>query len=362
MARYWVGLDVHSSSCAYAIQDSSGELIREGTFATTPEGFAQFADGSGLPPRTPVGLETGTVAFFAARQLALLGFDPVVIDAHEVRAKAHRPTQKSDRRDAFEICDGLRRNIYRTIVYVPPLSVCTLRETLSRRRHFVRLKTAEVNAAKRLLRSTGRAGEARSLGTRVAWDLLLTRIGNDPSLLACVELHRQTWRHADDQVQLLDERLGDQAHGFSRPIELLRTIPGVGRIVALTVVAVYGDVSRFPSAKQAASYAGLVPTTHQSGDRDTHGHITKRGSSELRAMLCEAAQHARRKEHPLHPFFATVCAKRGYKVAVVSVAHRLARIIFGMLRDAKPFDERSAGVEYGPFTHNRTVDYRRATS
>ncbi len=78
-------------------------------------------------------------------------------------------------------------------------------------------------------------------------------------------------------------------------------------------------------------------------------------------MLCEAALHARKKDHPLHPFFATVCAKRGHKVAMVSVAHRLARIVFAMLRDAKPFDERVAGVEYGPFTYNRTVGYRRAT-
>jgi transposase len=176
-----------------------------------------------------------------------------------------------------------------------------------------------------------------------------------------MELHRQTWRHADDQIQLLNKRLEEQAAEFSRAIELLCTIPGVGRVVALTAVAVYGDVSRFPGAKQAASYAGLVPSTHQSGDRDTHGHITKRGSSELRAMLCEAAQHARKKEHPLHPFFAGVCAKRGYKVAMVGIGHRLARIVFAMLRDAKLFDERVAGVEYGPFTYNRTVDYRRAT-
>ena len=65
MGRYFVGLDVHSLVCAYAIQDSSGELIKEGTFETTPRGFAGFAKTSGLPAKTPVGLETGTVAFFA---------------------------------------------------------------------------------------------------------------------------------------------------------------------------------------------------------------------------------------------------------------------------------------------------------
>src|SRR5262245_62253790 len=76
----------------------------------------------------------------------------MVVDAREVRLKAHRPTQKSDRRDAFELCDGLRRGIYRAIVHVPPRPVARLRELLGRRRHVVRLETAQVNAVKRVLR------------------------------------------------------------------------------------------------------------------------------------------------------------------------------------------------------------------
>ncbi len=95
---------------------------------TTPAGFAQLRTTHNLPPGTPVALETGTVAFFVARQLAHVGLAPVVVDAHEVRLKAHRPMQKSDRRDAFELCEGLRRGIYRAIVHVPPAAVPRLRE------------------------------------------------------------------------------------------------------------------------------------------------------------------------------------------------------------------------------------------
>jgi transposase len=57
---------------------------------------------------TAVALETGTLAFYVTRELMRLELTPVVIDAYEVRLKAHRPTQKSDRRDAFELCEGLR--------------------------------------------------------------------------------------------------------------------------------------------------------------------------------------------------------------------------------------------------------------
>ncbi len=80
-----------------------------------------------LPPGTPVALETGTSAFYVARALSALDLKPVVIDAHEVRVKARRPAQKSDRRDAFELCDGLRRDLYRSIVHIPSPAIVGIR-------------------------------------------------------------------------------------------------------------------------------------------------------------------------------------------------------------------------------------------
>jgi len=125
---------------------------------------------------------------------------------------------------------------------------------------------------------------------------------------------------------------------FAADLPRLQAMPGVGPLVALTVRAVFSEVDRFPSAKHAASYAGLVPSTAQSGERTRHGRSTKRGSGELRALRCEAAQHARRADHPLNPYCAKLCAKRGYRMAVVAVAHRLGRILFARLRHRTELD------------------------
>src|SRR5687768_15974008 len=100
MARY-VGLDAHSKNCVYVIQDENGKQVGEGSVPTTVEGLQRMRIGYELPEGTQIALESGTMAFFVARQLQQLGLDPVVIDAHEVRAKALRPHQKSDRRDAL---------------------------------------------------------------------------------------------------------------------------------------------------------------------------------------------------------------------------------------------------------------------
>jgi len=360
MARY-VGVDAHSKRCVYVVQDANGKILGDSSVPTTLEGLQSLRTRHELPAGTRVALESGTMAFFVARHLAQLGFEPLVVDAHEVRAKALRPNQKSDRRDALELCEGLRRGIYRSAVHVPPVAIECLRETLGRRRHFVRVKTKEVNAVKRLLRAAGLPALARSLGTEKAWERLLAAIAIDPSLHAFCAAHRALWRCAHEQVAVLEESLRAQQAPFQREMDRLQTVPGVGPIVALTVIAVISDVRRFPTAKHVASYAGLVASTYDSGERVQHGHITRRGSTELRSMLCEAAHHAGRPNNPFYPYFSRLCARRGYKMAVVAVAHRLCRILWAMLYRGTDFDLGRLAVEEGRFEHTTVRRYRMRT-
>ena len=197
-----------------------------------------------------------------------------------------------------------------------------------------------------------------SLRTDTHWQSLLAGDLVPEQLQEHVRHPYAVWRQAAERVRALGLSLGDNARERRDAVKRLETVPGVGPIVALTAIAVFAEVSRFESAKHAASYAGLVPSTFQSGERDAHGHITKRGSAELRAMLCEAAHHARRSAHPLHPHFAKVCARRGYKTAVIAVAHRLCRILFAMLRDGTDFSVTRVGVEQGDFERTTTYRYR----
>jgi transposase len=102
----YVGLDVHSKQSVFVIEDENGKVVARGEVPTSREGMERLRTEHALPAGTAVGLETGTVSFFVARELSRVGLRPIVVDAHEVRLKAHRPTQKSDRRDALELCEG----------------------------------------------------------------------------------------------------------------------------------------------------------------------------------------------------------------------------------------------------------------
>jgi transposase len=341
--KMYIGLDVHCKETVYVAQDEAGQVTAQGKVLSTAEGFGELVETVDAPEGTKIGLETGTQAMWVARLLSGLGMKPVVIDAREVRQKARRIGQKCDRRDAFEICDGLRRGIYTSIVYVPEAKVLRLRRILSRRRHFVKICTTEINAAKFVLRSVGLQEQAASLTTWEAWQRLL-RCPGVKALRKYLEMHADVWRVAREKVVRLEKELGEALKPFQETARRLQTIPGVGPITAATYIAVLATPHRFADSGRVVSYIGLVPSSFDTGKMQRHGHITKRGSGELRAMLCEAAHHAAQRRHPLSPYWARVFAKQGYKRAVIAVAQRLARMLFAMWRKGEDFDVNQLNV------------------
>lgn len=262
----------------------------------------------------------------------------MVVSAQEVRQKTRRVNQKPDRRDAFEICEGVRRGFYSSIMYIPPVEIERLREILSRQRHFIRLCTAQGNAAKYLLRSQGLRQGAPSLRSERAWDELRASSPWE-SLRPHLALHDQVRRIAHENVGRLETELQEALIPFRETLRRLRTVPGVGLVTSASFVAALGTPDRFPDSGHGVSYIGLAPATYDRGEAERHGHITKRGCGELRAMLCEAAQHAAKPTHPLNPYFLQIGARHGYKKAVVALAQRLARILYPMWRKGEDFDQ-----------------------
>lgn len=75
-------------------------------------------------------------------------------------------------------------------------------------------------------------------------------------------------------------------------------------------------------------------------------------------MLCEAAHHASKKNNPFNPLFARVCARKGYRVAVIAVAHKILRILWSMLKHKSEFSLEPLGLERGHFVTKNVKTYR----
>src|SRR5438105_1144806 len=106
------------------------------------------------------------------------------------------------------------------------------------------------------------------------------------------------------------------------------THPGVGPVTALTFALTMGPAERFQRGKQVASYLGLIPSEHSSGERK---HISKQGNPFLRGLLVEAAQSAVRYEPEMHCAYQRLAQRKCRALAKVAMARKLAVRLYWML-------------------------------
>lgn len=173
-----------------------------------------------------------------------------------------------------------------------------------------------------------------------------------------------------DQPLPLDERIGVEqrlrtldllAHDAKQIEEMLArsalaqpqvtrlmTITGVNALIALSLVAAIGEISRFSSPEKLVSYFGLNPSVYQSGLQPAkHGRISKRGRSHARGMLVEGAWAVAQTPGPLRAFFLRIKDRRGEQIAAVACARKLAVIAWHVLtRDENFVWERPALVAH----------------
>jgi len=119
----------------------------------------------------------------------------------------------------------------------------------------------------------------------------------------------------------IDGELRQHAKADPR-VKVLTTLPGVGQFTALMMVAEIGDISRFPSARKLASWAGLTPTVRGSDRTVRHGRISKQGSAWLRWVLNQAAQTVKRSPE-FAATYSSIVRRRGKKIATIAIARKL---------------------------------------
>jgi len=139
-----------------------------------------------------------------------------------------------------------------------------------------------------------------------------------------LDLELMEYQRLSEHHKQINDKLCKLAAKDKR-VQLLQTIPGVGRKTAEVVVAYVDDPHRFQNARQVSSYAGLVPKRYQSGQMDRHGKIHKRGPRLLRGALVEAAWLMLRYNPWAKTVYQRICGNRKTrkKKAIVAVARKL---------------------------------------
>jgi transposase len=321
-----IGLDVHRDFCQVAIADG-GRARSAGRIATSPEQLELFAQS--LAPTDRVVMEATGNALAIARILAPHVAEVVLAHAKQVRAISHARV-KTDKVDAKVLADLLAADLI-PAVWIGDERCRMLRRLVSRRRGLVKRRTQIKNEIAAALHRNlkGRNPASDPFGNKGREWIADQRLPIDERLTVDACLRQLDF--LGDELAQIDEIIAQQALG-DEDVRRLMTIPGIDVVTATTLVAVIGDVRRFPTARHLVGYLGLHPTIRQSGNGPArHGRVSKEGSAAARHVLVESAWSAAKSPGPLRAFAQRTAARRGRHVATVAVARKLAVLAWHLL-------------------------------
>jgi transposase len=363
VASRCAGLDVHKESVVACrlIRGPHGQQVRSvRTFGTMHADLAALADWLAEAGVEQVAMESTGVYWRPVHNLLRERFTVLVVNARHLKAV---PGRKTDVRDAEWIADLLQHGLLRGS-FIPDPAQQALRLLTRQRTTLVQERARVVNRVQKVLEETNlKLASVVSDVTGVSGLAMLRALvagETDPVLLADLAKGRlrrkrraleralvgtvqpqqrlvlaQHLRHLDfldAEVATLNAAIAERMQPHAAVLARLDAIPGVNQRIAEVIIAEVGaDLSRFPSARHLASWAGLCPGNDESAGKRRSGK-TRKGNKWLRAALTEAAQGAAKKHGSyLQAQARRLAARRGKKRALVAVAHSILVIAYHLI-------------------------------
>jgi transposase len=326
-------IDLHMRYSQIRIVDAEGAVVRDQRIVTSRARLVEACAARG-PMRILV--ETGTESEWVAQALEAAGHEVIVADPNYAPMYGETTRRiKTDRRDVAALAEANRRGWYRA-AHRTSAGQRETKQILRARRLLVQQRSGSVSLLRSRLRQSGYrlgTGSCETVPTRVAQLAVGGELAETRAPL-CRQIAALT-----TEIHALDTRLQTRTAGDAI-VARLRSVPGVGVIVATTYRAFIDHSERFAHAGQVSAAIGLVPCEASSAERHHRGHITKAGPRELRSLLIQAAWVCWRTKRsgPLREWTERLAARRGKRIAVVALARRLSRILFAIWRDGTRFE------------------------
>jgi transposase len=288
----YVGLDVHKMSVDVAIAEAgtAGEIRYYGRIGGDLEALDKvtrklLAQGAELR----FAYEAGPCGYQVYRHLTAQGYSCLVA-APALIPRRPGDRLKNDRRDALALARLLRAGEL-TAVKVPDADDEAMRDLTRAREDAISVERRAKQRTAALLLRHGRRYPGKTTWGRGHWNWLLQQVMDHPAQQIVLQEYLDAVREASARVLRLTGQIREMIPNWRRApwVSAYQALRGVSLIVAATVVAEVGDLSRFSNPKELMAYLGLVPSEHSSGATVRRGRITKTGNGHARRVLVEAA-------------------------------------------------------------------------
>jgi len=331
---HYCGIDLHAKTLYLCILDREGQVLLHKNIKSRPQAFleavAPFRDD------LVVAVECMFTWYWLADLCRREGIAFVL--GHALYMKAiHGAKAKNDRVDAFKIASLLRGGTLPQ-AYVYPPEMRATRDLLRRRLHLVRRRgnlLAHVQNTHHQYNLPVPAAKVAYAANRPG----VAEAFSDPDVRKSLEVDLGLVDHYDAEIRDLELHLVRRAKQHDpQAFHRLRSVPGIGKILALTILYEIHDIARFPRVQDFLSYARLVKCEHSSAGKKLGSGGAKIGNVHLKWAFSEAAVFFLRKNPAGQKHLRRLAGRHGKAKALSILAARLGRAVYFMLRKERAFD------------------------
>lgn len=340
----YVGIDVHLKSWTVSILT---EKLHHKTFSQPPcvEALSGYLHQHFPGANYRSVYEAGFSGFWAHYQLEREGISNIVVNPADVPTSRKESISKTDSVDSRKLARSLRGGELAGI-HIPKEDTLEARTLLRSRDCIVKDLSRMKQRVKSLLYFYGIKYPPQFEKSGTHWSRAFMRwLREDVKLSteAGMEGLGLLLDSVDSQRKLLLEatrklRNLSRCERYVQDYELLRSVPGIGTITALSLLVEVEDIRRFPNSDKLAGYIGLVPTTHSSGEKDNKGEMTFRGQMQLRSKIIESAWFAARIDPAMSMAFLELTKRMEGNKAIVRIARKLLNRVFYVLKYKKRYE------------------------
>ncbi len=339
--KYYIGDDAHKKYSMFRAVDEKGNVGSPERVTHDKELYKKYL--TTLPPCSSIAIESVGNWYWMIEAMEKAGHNPILVNPKKAKLLMGN-INKTDKLDAKGLAI-LNLNGSLPGVWIPPAELRDQRELSRMRMSFVEVRTKYKNRIHATLAKYA-----------IVIDSVSDLFGKQGRILlekAIQELPPETKKSVEEQLILLDQVSGqiEQIEKHIREVvkmtpmmQLIKTLPGVGDLLAIVIALEIGTVERFASAQHLASYSGTVPRVSSSGGKTHYGQVRTDVNHYLKWAFIEAAscvnlqQHKMQGRHVLE-LLTRVQKQRGYPKAAVAVGRHLAEATYCMLKRNEPYHE-----------------------
>ncbi len=340
----YVGIDVHLRSWTVTVLT---EHTTHKTFSQPPDpgALAKYLHENFPDAIYHSAYEAGFSGYWAHYELVRLGITNIIINPADIPTTQKEQFQKNDPIDSRKIARALRAKQLtpihildkdtieeRSLVRMRNTIVSDMTRCKTRAKAFLNfygiqipeeLKTTNAYWSRRFIKWLKEDVEFRTPFGRQSLDFLIMEVESQRAIL--LEINRQI-------------RTLSQGERYRKNIDLLKGIPGIGLISAISIMTQIESIHRFNNTNHLASYVGLIPNCYASGDREVKGEITFRGHRLLKRILVECAWMAIKGDGALSLCFNRYVKRMPPNKAIIRIARKLLNRIYYVLKNEREYE------------------------